>query len=48
MKIRAIDISRTASASSIVFEMLRKAIIEGALTEGELEAIAQLRSRFFV
>lgn len=35
MKIKAIDISRTASASSIVFEMLRKAIIEGEMTEGE-------------
>jgi DNA-binding GntR family transcriptional regulator len=35
MRIRAVDISRTASASSIVFEILRKAIIEGEIREGE-------------
>lgn len=35
MKISAIDISRTASASTIVFERLRRAIIEGEIGEGE-------------
>ncbi|MGR3623725.1 GntR family transcriptional regulator [Pseudophaeobacter sp.] len=35
MKLKSVDISKTASASSIVFEALRKAIIEGELTEGE-------------
>ena len=35
MKLKSVDISKTASASSIVFEALRKAIIEGDLTEGE-------------
>ncbi|WP_029041703.1 GntR family transcriptional regulator [Cucumibacter marinus] len=35
MKLRAVDISKTASASSIVFEALRKAIIEGELKDGE-------------
>lgn len=35
MKIRAVDISRTASASSIIFEQLRQAIIEGEIKEGE-------------
>ncbi|GAB4542640.1 MAG: GntR family transcriptional regulator [Roseibium sp.] len=35
MKLQPIDISATASASSIVFDALRKAIIEGRLEEGE-------------
>lgn len=34
MKLKAVDISRTASASTIVFDVLRKAIIEGELPEG--------------
>ena len=34
MKFDAVDISRTASASSIIFDVLRKAIIEGELAEG--------------
>lgn len=34
MKLKAVDISRTASASTIVFDVLRKAIIEGDLAEG--------------
>lgn len=34
MKLKAVDISRTASASTIVFDVLRKAIIEGELAEG--------------
>lgn len=34
MKLKAIDISRTASASTIIFDVLRKAIIEGELPEG--------------
>lgn len=35
MKLKAMDISATASASSIVFDALRKAIIEGQMEEGE-------------
>ncbi|WP_083097736.1 GntR family transcriptional regulator [Pseudophaeobacter leonis] len=35
MKLNSVDISKTASASSIVFEALRKAIIEGDVKEGE-------------
>jgi DNA-binding GntR family transcriptional regulator len=35
MKLQSVDISKTASASEIVFEALRKAIIEGELAEGE-------------
>jgi DNA-binding GntR family transcriptional regulator len=35
MNLNPVDISKTASASSIVFEALRKAIIEGDLKEGE-------------
>ena len=35
MKLKTMDISATASASSIVFDALRKAIIEGQLEEGE-------------
>jgi len=34
MKLQPIDIAKTASAASIVFEALRKAIIEGELEEG--------------
>jgi DNA-binding GntR family transcriptional regulator len=34
MKLKAVDISRTASASTIIFDVLRKAIIEGDLPEG--------------
>jgi DNA-binding GntR family transcriptional regulator len=34
MKLKAVDISRTASASTIIFDVLRKAIIEGELAEG--------------
>ncbi|WP_278922927.1 MULTISPECIES: GntR family transcriptional regulator [Pseudophaeobacter] len=35
MKLNSVDISKTASASSIVFDALRKAIIEGDVKEGE-------------
>ncbi|GGB34301.1 transcriptional regulator [Roseibium aquae] len=35
MKLKSMDISATASASSIVFDALRKAIVEGELAEGE-------------
>lgn len=35
MKLEPVDISETASASTIVFEALRKAIVEGDLPEGE-------------
>ncbi|MFV1635104.1 MULTISPECIES: GntR family transcriptional regulator [Phaeobacter] len=35
MKLKSVDISKTASASTIVFDALRKAIIEGDLKEGE-------------
>ncbi|GAB4291111.1 MAG: GntR family transcriptional regulator [Roseovarius sp.] len=35
MKLKAVDISRTASASAIVFDVLRKAIIEGEIKAGE-------------
>jgi DNA-binding GntR family transcriptional regulator len=35
MKLKSMDISATASASSIVFDALREAIIEGRLEEGE-------------
>lgn len=35
MKLTSMDISATASASSIVFDALRKAIIQGELEEGE-------------
>ncbi|WP_425089669.1 GntR family transcriptional regulator [Stappia sp.] len=45
MKLKSMDISATASASSIVFEALRKAIIGGELAEGEplrQDEIAQL------
>lgn len=35
MKLKSIDISETASASGIVFDALRRAIIEGDLSEGQ-------------
>ena len=35
MKLEAIDVRQTASATDLVFEALRKAIIEGELAEGE-------------
>lgn len=35
MKLKSVDISETASASAIVFEALRTAIVEGDLPEGE-------------
>lgn len=35
MKLDPVDISKTASASAVVFEALRKAIVEGRLAEGE-------------
>jgi DNA-binding GntR family transcriptional regulator len=35
MKLKSIDISKTASASTIVFEALRKAIVEGELDVGQ-------------
>lgn len=35
MKLKSVNISETASASSIVFQALRSAIIDGDLTEGE-------------
>ena len=35
MKLNAVDVSKTASASSIVFEELRRAIVKGDLAAGE-------------
>ena len=35
MKLHAVDVSKTASASSIVFEELRRAIVKGDLAVGE-------------
>jgi DNA-binding GntR family transcriptional regulator len=35
MKIRSVDISQTASASSVIFDALRRAIIEGQLGVGQ-------------
>lgn len=35
MKLESVDISKTASASTIVFEALKKAIIKGELKDGE-------------
>lgn len=35
MKLEAIDVGLTASASDLVYERLRKAIVEGQLSEGE-------------
>lgn len=35
MKLKSVDVSKTASASAIVFEALRNAIIEGELKDGE-------------
>lgn len=35
MKFQAVDIGKTASAASIVFDALRKAIIEGGLKDGD-------------
>lgn len=35
MKLKPVNIAQTASASSIVFDALRKAIIEGDLSDGE-------------
>lgn len=35
MKLEAIDVRQAASASELIFEALRKAIVEGALAEGE-------------
>lgn len=35
MKLKSVDISKTASVASIVFDALRNAIIEGELPEGE-------------
>ncbi|MFC5584909.1 GntR family transcriptional regulator [Nitratireductor kimnyeongensis] len=35
MKLESVDIRQTASATDLVFEALRKAIIEGELAEGE-------------
>lgn len=35
MKLKSVDISQTASAATIVFEALRKAIIEGEMKDGE-------------
>lgn len=35
MKLRTVDIARTASAATIIFEALRKAIVEGELKDGE-------------
>jgi len=34
MKIRAVDISRTASAASVIYDALKEAIIEGRLADG--------------
>ena len=45
MKFAAVDVRQAASAADIVYESLRKAIIEGALAEGESlrqEEIAQM------
>lgn len=35
MKIKTVDISQTSSASTVIFDALRRAIIEGQLEEGE-------------
>ncbi|MEX3008595.1 GntR family transcriptional regulator [Hoeflea sp. TYP-13] len=35
MKLQAVDIGKTASAASIIFDSLRRAIIEGELADGE-------------
>ncbi|WP_367716443.1 GntR family transcriptional regulator [Nitratireductor sp. GISD-1A_MAKvit] len=35
MKLKSIDVRQTASATDLVFEALRKAIVEGELSEGE-------------
>ena len=35
MKLKSVDISKTASVSTIVFDALRKAIVEGDMQEGE-------------
>lgn len=35
MKLKSVDIAQTASAATLVFEALRKAIIEGELQDGE-------------
>ncbi|TKZ22381.1 GntR family transcriptional regulator [Shimia litoralis] len=35
MKLQTVDIGKTASAASLIFEAVRKAIIEGDLNEGE-------------
>ncbi|WP_419912203.1 GntR family transcriptional regulator [Hoeflea sp.] len=35
MKLRAVDIGKTTSASSIIFDSLRQAIIEGELNDGD-------------
>lgn len=35
MNLKGVDISRTASASAIVFDALRKAIVEGEIRDGE-------------
>lgn len=35
MKLKSVDITQTASAATLVFEALRKAIIEGDLQDGE-------------
>lgn len=48
MKLTAIDISKTASASSIVFEELRKAIINGDLAVGEALRQDEIAAHFNV
>lgn len=35
MKLKSVDVSKTASVSSIIFDALRNAIIEGEIPEGE-------------
>lgn len=46
MKIQAVDVSQLASASSVVFEALRRAIIEGQLAEGEPLRQDEIARRF--
>jgi DNA-binding GntR family transcriptional regulator len=46
MKIRSVDISQMASASSVIFEALRRAIIEGQLLEGESLRQDEIARRF--
>lgn len=46
MKIQSVDISRMASASTVIFDALRRAIIEGHLAEGEPLRQDEIARRF--